>query len=58
MSGPTPWDALRPIAERMPRVVHEHEILRVAAIVHGKDQSKSAEAARHEVLVWAQWRHA
>jgi hypothetical protein len=46
----TPWEALRPIAARMPKVVREHEILRVAAVVHGKDQMKSAEAARHEVL--------
>ena len=35
-------------------IAREHEILRVAAIVHGKDKSKSAEAARREVLVWAQ----
>jgi hypothetical protein len=56
VSGSTPWEALRPIATRMPKVVREHEILRVAAIVHGKDKSKSAEAARYEVLVWAQRR--
>ena len=56
MSGSTPWDALRPIAARMPNVVREHEILRVAAIVHGKDKAKSAEAARREVLAWAQRR--
>src|SRR5665213_1978189 len=49
-------DALRPIAVRMPPVVREHEILRVAAIVHGKEKSKSAETARREVLVWAQKR--
>jgi hypothetical protein len=40
----------------MPKVVREHEILRIAAIVHGKDKSKSAETARHEVLAWAQKR--
>jgi hypothetical protein len=56
VSASTPWDALRPIAARMPKVVREHEILRVAAIVHGKDKSKSAEAARREVLAWAQKR--
>ena len=56
MSGSTPWEALRPIAARMPKIVREHEILRVAAIVHGRDKSKSAEAARHEVLVWAETR--
>jgi hypothetical protein len=38
----------------MPKVVREHEILRVAAMVHGKDKTKSAEAARREVLTWAQ----
>ena len=56
MTASTPWDALRPIAARMPKVVREHEILRVAAIVHGKEKSKSAEAARHEVVAWAQKR--
>jgi hypothetical protein len=40
----------------MPKVVREHEILRVAAIIHGKDKSKSAETVRREVLVWAQRR--
>ena len=54
MSGSSPWDALRPIAARMPKVVREHEILRMAAIVHGRDLPSSAEAVRHEVLVWAQ----
>jgi len=56
VSTSTPWDALRPIAARMPKVVREHEILRVAAIVHGKDKAKSAETARREVLAWAQRR--
>lgn len=50
----TPWDALRPLAGRMPKVVREHEVLRVVATVHGKDKHKSAEAARREVLVWVQ----
>jgi hypothetical protein len=40
----------------MPKVVREHEILRVAAIVHGNDKTRSAEAARREVLIWAQKR--
>ena len=56
MSASTTWDALKPVAARMPKVVREHEILRVAAIVHGKDKAKSAEAARREVLAWAQKR--
>lgn len=40
----------------MPKVVREHEILRVAAIVHGKDTAKSADTVRREVLAWAQKR--
>src|ERR1700722_841322 len=56
MNPSTPWDALRPIAARMDKVVREHEILRVTAIVHGKDKAKSAEVSRREVLVWAQKR--
>jgi hypothetical protein len=40
----------------MEKVVREHEILRVTAIVHGKDKAKSAELSRREVLVWAQKR--
>lgn len=35
-------------------VVREHEILRVAASIGGKDASESARAARREVLAWAQ----
>jgi hypothetical protein len=38
----------------MPKVVREHEVLRVAAILHGKDKSKAAEGARREVLAWVQ----
>jgi hypothetical protein len=53
LSESTAWDALRPLAARMPTIVREHEILRVAAIIHGRDKSK-AEAARREVLAWAQ----
>ena len=54
MSASTPWDSLRLVAARMPKVVREHEVLRVAAIVHGKDKTRSAEEARREVLAWAQ----
>jgi hypothetical protein len=56
MSGSALWEALGPIAARMPKVVREHEILRVAATVHGNETAKSAEAARREVLGWAQRR--
>ena len=50
------WEALRPIAARMPSVVREHEILRVIATVQGKDPVQSAAASRREVLTWAQRR--
>ncbi len=40
----------------MPSVVREHEVLRVTAVVHGKDKAKAAGAARREVLFWAQKR--
>jgi hypothetical protein len=53
MTGTVFWEALSPIAARMPKVVREHEILRVAATVHGEDTTIAAEAARREVLVWA-----
>ena len=36
--------------------VREHEILRVAALVHSENPRASAEATRREVLVWAQKR--
>jgi hypothetical protein len=38
----------------MPKVVREHEILRIAANINGKDPVKSAATARHAVLKWAQ----
>jgi hypothetical protein len=38
----------------MPRVVREHEILRLAAIVQDQDKLRAAEAIRREVLVWTQ----
>ena len=56
MTGLPLKDALAPIAARMPKVVREHEILRVAANVHGKDPPKLAEIVRREVLAWVQRR--
>lgn len=47
-------DALRPLAARLPQVVKEHEVLRVAATVEGRDRAKAAEDVRREILVWAQ----
>jgi len=49
-------DALAPIAARFPKVVREHEILRVAAAISGADFEQSAKTARHEVLRWAERR--
>lgn len=49
-------DALAPLASRFPTVVREHEILRVFASVGGSSASDAAEAARREILVWAQRR--
>ena len=48
------WEALSPIAARMPRVVREFEILRVSATLFGKDSADSAETARRQVLRWAE----
>jgi hypothetical protein len=56
MSSWVIWNALAPVAARTPKVVREHEILRVAASIAGKDASKSASSARREVLVWAEKR--
>jgi hypothetical protein len=48
------WHALNPLAARLPKVVREHEILRVAASVNGKSSAASAAVARKEILRWAQ----
>jgi hypothetical protein len=37
-------------------VVREHEILRVAASIGGKDSNKAADTARREILKWAEKR--
>ncbi len=53
----TPFvDALHSLAARMPRVVREREILRVAASLGGGDGQHSAAAARQEVLKWVEKR--
>lgn len=49
-------DALSPLASRMPRVVREHEVLRVAGWMPGDDTAAVANAAIEEVLRWAQRR--
>ena|ERR1039458_6121777 len=45
------WEALSPVAARMPRVVREFEILRVSATLFGKDSADSAETARRQALL-------
>ncbi|MFQ3665277.1 MAG: hypothetical protein SNJ79_04460 [Sphingomonadaceae bacterium] len=47
-------EALAPLAARMPRVVREQEVLRVAAMVPGDDPEAAARRAAAEVLKWAQ----
>ncbi|MBA8843467.1 cell division protein FtsB [Ochrobactrum sp. RH1CCR137] len=49
-------EALRPVAARMPRVVREHEVLRVAGWMPGEDPNAVARKAAGEVLRWAQRR--
>lgn len=49
-------DALQPLAARMPQVVREREILRLAATLGDADGEKAAQAARREVLKWAEKR--
>ena len=56
MSRSALWELLSPVAARMPRVVREHEILRVAASIGGKDSNKAADTARREILKWAEKR--
>ncbi|TCU21816.1 hypothetical protein EV130_110160 [Rhizobium azibense] len=56
MAGSKFQEALRGVAARMPTVVREYEIMRIAAAVGGRDGIKSADAARREVLIWAQKR--
>ncbi|WP_374371983.1 hypothetical protein [Dongia sp.] len=50
------WDALHPLASRMPKLVKEHEVLRIALSIEGKDPIQGANLARQEVLKWAQKR--
>jgi len=49
-------DALSSLASRMPRVVREHEVLRVAGWIPGDDPAAVANVAIREVLRWAQRR--
>jgi hypothetical protein len=49
-------EALAPLARRMPRVVREHEILRVAGALRAEVATQASQAAVHEVLKWVQKR--
>jgi hypothetical protein len=49
-------DALSPLRARVPSVVREREILRVAATIPHPTPSAAIELARREVLAWAQRR--
>ncbi|AIB12673.1 hypothetical protein ABAZ39_11865 [Azospirillum argentinense] len=48
--------ALAPLSQRIPRVVREHEVLRVTSWMPGDDPSAIARRAVAEVLKWAQRR--
>ncbi len=52
----TMYQALSGLAKRMPRVVREHEVLRVSGWMRNDDSEKAAKAAINEVLKWAQKR--
>ena len=49
-------EALSHLASRMPRIVREHEVLRVAGWMPGEDPDAVAHKAAGEVLRWAQRR--
>lgn len=48
--------ALSTLAQRMPRVVREHEVLRVAGWMRKDEPAEAAKTAIEEVLKWAQRR--
>ncbi|HRI90514.1 MAG TPA: hypothetical protein PLS93_02540 [Accumulibacter sp.] len=54
--SPSLQEALAPLIPRVGRVVREHEVLRVAAMLHGTDPVRVVDAARQQVLRWAQRR--
>lgn len=56
MIRPSLQEPLKPLLARTPRLVREHEILRVSAKIMGSDQGKVTEIARREILKWAQKR--
>jgi len=54
MAKQSVFEALKPLAARLPKVVREHEVLRIAAAVDGSDRAKSLDRVRREILTWAQ----
>lgn len=54
MTQGSPWSVLKHIAAKMPKVVREHEILRIAATISAKDANEAMSRARTEVLRWVQ----
>ena len=48
--------ALLPFASRLPGMVREQEILRIAGKIGDPSQSDQSEAARKHVLAWVQYR--
>jgi len=53
---PTFRESLGPLAARLPAVVREHEVLRIHATLVGTDRDSCADAARRDVLKWAEKR--
>lgn len=49
-------EALAPLSKRMPRTVHDIEILRVSVQLDGEDYVASADIARKAALTWAKKR--
>ncbi len=49
-------EALTPLAARMPRVVREHEILRVVGVLKSREDQQTNATARKEILAWLQKR--
>ena len=56
MASSTIWDPLIPLASRMPRVVREHEILRLSATIRTRMPKEEMDGAVQHVLAWSQKR--
>jgi hypothetical protein len=49
-------DSLLPLAAKMPRIVREHEIMRISGTIYGDNATDNLSTARNEILKWAQKR--